>query len=370
MVWYHHSRPRHVLALFLMVAAMLSGCGRGVREAPPAKQVQDTITSALPVPCTLLTLEQEPISTSPANIKINFKASVELTEDLFVVASEVDGPTKVTLLRRTQSAGAKVSLYGHLLAHRLIDQWTLKAPRFQQDFQQLGKPRSAFGKHAYLAGSAEATEALRRLATETEKLQQLQQAVSEQQERARVTREEKQTREERERKERLEKARLAFEEQRRKESEHHQQTEAQRAQADAAARQGLLSATAPGTRYLGTRTGYNGSIQRIALVFLEQKDAQLRAEASNPDDQKEKRTFIGNLRFNALPASNGAPVYAIVMHGLPGNKVNPERNSIYERTIDLKLRLTAQGLEGLADAGFGDQFPLHLPREGGAAAAK
>ena len=139
----------------------------------------------------------------------------------------------------------------------------------------------------------------------------------------------------------------------------------QREQAAAAARQRLLAATAPGTRYLGTRIGYNGSTQRLALVFREQQGVRLRAEASNPDDQKEKRAFTGELRFNAQPATNGAAASTIVLHGQPSNKVNPERNSIYERAIDLRLYLTGQGLDGIADAGLDDHFPIHLPRESG-----
>ncbi|MCX7006814.1 MAG: hypothetical protein NTY53_06135 [Kiritimatiellaeota bacterium] len=368
MACHHHTLSRLALALACVTAGMVSGCGRGAREAPPAQQVQDAVANSLPAHFTLLKLDLEPIATGPENAKFNFKATVELAEDLFAVEREVDGPTRVTLLKQTQPGGTKLLLYGHLVAHRLIDQWTLEPPQFQKDFRSLGKPRSVFGKHAYPAGSPEANEALRKQAAETEQLQQLQQSVAEQQERTQKARAENQAREEQERKARLEKARLAFEEQNRKVNEHHQQTEAQWAQADAAARQQLLAATAPGTRYLGPRIGVNASTQRLALVFLEQQGTRLRAEASNPDGQTEKRTISGDLRFNAQPASNGAVAYTIVMHGLPSNKVNPERNSIYERTIDLKLHLLGQGLDGVADAGFGDVFPLHLQRSAGATA--
>jgi len=176
-----------------------------------------------------------------------------------------------------------------------------------------------------------------------------------------------QAREDQARRERLAQARLAFEAQSRIEVEQHKQADAQRLQEAAAARQKLVLATAPGARYLGTKTGYNASLQRIRVVFTEQKDTLLRAEVINPDDQSEKRSFTGELRFNSKPEKNGAVAYAIVMDGLRIHKPHPNRNSIFDRTLALKLQLTDYGLEGIADAGLGEQFPLRLQREGAAA---
>ncbi len=356
---------RHILLCSLLTSpVLLSGCGRDPRVAPPVSQVQDAIAAALPAHLTLLTLEQEPIPTSREDVKINFKATLEAAEELYTVERVAEGLAPVTLLRLTQPGGAQLTLYGQLPAHRLMDQWTLDAPQFQQDVRAWGQPHGAFGARAYPAGSAAAAAALRKLAADAEQMQQLQQTVTEQQERARQEDAERQARAEQERKQRLAQARRAFEEQHRQATAQQQQTTTQREQAVAEARQKWLAATAPGTRYLGTRLGKNNSTQRLALVFLEPKDARLRAEASNPDDPREQRLFTGELRFHALPEKNGAPAYPIVLHGQPSNKVPPEPNSIYERAVDLKLRLTAQGLDGLADAGLGVQFLIHLQRAG------
>ena len=161
----------------------------------------------------------------------------------------------------------------------------------------------------------------------------------------------------------MEKARIEFEKQSQITAQQRQQTEAQRQQAAATARQQLIAASAAGTRYAGTKTGLNNSVQRVCVIFVEQKDSWLRAEVSDPDDAKAKRVFTGALRFNAEPERGGAVAYAIVLHGLPANTANPDRNSLFERAITLKLRLTGQGLEGVADAGLTDQFPIRLQRD-------
>lgn len=347
------------------MAALSGGCGPSAREAPPPQQVREALVVALPAHLILHKLEQEPLPARRGIVKINFKANIEIVEDLFAKDHEADD---LTLLRLATPAGTRTNFYGQLLAHRVIDQWTLEPPQFQKDFRTLGKPRSAFGQRAYPAGSAEAAAALRQQAAEADKMRQLQQSATEQQERARQERAERQAREELERKAQLEKARLAFEAQRRQEHELHAQTVAQREQAEAAARQKWQAATATGARYRGTRIGKNNSTQRLALVFLEPKDGQLRAEASNPDEPQEKRLFVGTLRFNAQPEAKGEPAYPLVLHGLPSNKVYPEPNSIYERAIDLKLYLAEQGLDGIADAGRGEHFPLHLQRTDNATA--
>lgn len=361
---FHHLIWRSALALVLVAAGLLLGCGRSAHLVPPKQQVRAAIAGGLPSFLTLVTFDWEPISTGPESIKVNFKASVEAEEDLYRVEGEAEGPSKVVLLTLVQAGGATCTLSGFVVGRRFMDQWTLDAPRFQKGLDLLGKPRSAFGSHAFVMGTAEANAALQRQTLAIAQAQQLQQAALEEQERTRLARAALQAREEQARKARLEQARSTLEEQGRKEGEQRRQLEAQRLQEAAEVRQQLLTATAPGTRYLGTRTGLNGSVQPLCLVFVGQKDGLLRAEVNNPDEASEKRTFTGELRFNAQAEGDSVVAYTIVMYGLPVHKNDPDRNSIYERAATLKLYLTGQGLEGVAVVGLTDQFPVRLQRAG------
>lgn len=365
----HHILRRGALALVLVAVGALTGCGRSTHEAPPKQLVHDAIAGALPPFLLLVNLEQEPIATSPETVKINFKATVETEEELFAVEREVDGLKKLTLLKRLQPAGGKCPLYGSLVAHRLIDQWTLESPQFQQSPAQLGKPRAAFGALAFVAGTAEAEAAVQRQTAANEQAQHMQQALAVKEERYRLARAAEEARVEHMRKAAEAAARMVFEKQNRVATEQRQQTEAQRQQAATTTRRNLFAATATGTRYIGTKTGLNNSEQRVCLVFTEQTDTWLRAEASNPDDANEKRKFSGDLRFNAEPEYAGGNAYTVVLYGLPSNKTNPDRNSIYERAITLKLCLTDHGLEGVADAGMMVRFPVRLHRDNAPATA-
>jgi hypothetical protein len=371
----NHIYRCRALAVVFAVAAVLTGCGKSSHQTPPKQQVQDAVAGGLPSYVSLRSLELEPIATGPESVKVNFKAGVAVNEDLYQVERAVTGTPKVTLLKLVQAEGTKRNLYGFVVAHRFMDQWTLEAPQLQADPHPFGKPREAFKARAYVTGTAEANAALaaadqerqaQKAALEREERESS--ALAEREERAQKARAALQALEDQARRARLEQARLAFEEQGRKEAEQRKQAEAQRQQEAAAARQKLVLATVPGARYLGTKTGYNASVQRIRLVFTEQKDALLRAEVINPDDPNEKRMFTGELRFNTKPEKDGAVAYAIVMDGLRTHKPNPNPNSIFDRSLSLKLQLTADGLEGIADAGLGEQFPLCLQREGTAPA--
>lgn len=375
MAMSNRSYCRSALAVVLVAACVLTGCGRNSRQAPPKQQVQDAVAGGLPAAVALRSLELEPIATGPETVKVNFKAVVAASEDLYQAERDASGTSKVTLLKLVQAEGTQRSLYGFVLAHRLMDQWTLEAPQLQAGTQPFGKPREAFNAHAYVAGTAEASAALaaaerERLAQKAavEQLERESVAQAERDGREQKARAELQAREDQARRERLAQARLAFEEQSRIEVEQHKQADAQRQQEAAAARQRLVLATVPGARYLGTKTGYNASVQRVCLVFTEQKDVRIRAEVNNPDDPNEKRTFTGELRFVNKPPKDGATPYAIVLDGLRIHKANPNRNSIYDRAISLRLQLTENGLEGIADAGLGETFPVRLRREGAASA--
>ncbi len=372
-----HAHRRRASAVVLLVALALTGCNRSVRQAPPRHQVQAAVAAALPPCCKLQRLEQEPIAINPESVKVNFKATVAVNEDLYQAERAGTGAPQVTLLKLMQAEGSQHALYGSVVARRLIDQWTLGVPQLQPGAQPFGKPRDAFSVHAFVSGTAEAHAALAAAAQEQqaqkaalEKLERESLAQAERDESERKARAELQARSEQARRARLEQTRLVLDEQSRKERAQRQQAEAQQAAATVAARQKLVQATAPGTRYLGTKIGYNASVQRIGLVFTEQKDALLRAEVINPDDPNEKRACSGELRFNARPDPAGATAYPIVMDGLRVQKTHPNRNSIFDRPLTLKLQVTDHGLEGIADAGLGETFPVRLQREGAASPAK
>lgn len=373
----NHAYRCRALAVVVIGAFVLTGCGKSAHPTPPKQQVQAAVTGSLPAFLSLASLELEPIATGPESVKVNFKAGVTVNEDLYQVERSVAGTSKVTLLKLVQVEGTRRNLYGYVAAHRLMDQWTLDVPQLQADPHPFGKPREAYKARTYIMGTAEANAALAAADQERqdqkaalEQLERESAAQAERDERERKAHAELQAHAEQARKERLEQARLAFEAQGRKEAEQRQQAEARRQQDAVAMRQKLVLATVPGARYLGTKTGYNASVQRIRLVFTEQKDALLRAEVINPDDPNEKRMFTGELRFNAKPEKDGTVAYAIVMDGLRIHKSNPNRNSIFDRSLSLKLQLTADGLAGVADAGLGETFPVRFQHEGAAAPAK
>ena len=147
-------------------------------------------------------------------------------------------------------------------------------------------------------------------------------------------------------------------EQRKKEEEERQKEEA-------AARQKLILAPVPGTRYIGTITDRDGKVQRLRLVFTEQKDFLIRAEVSNPNNPKQKQTFTGELVFNPQPEKEGAVAYPIVMspvggHGFGGPLFGNNFDYFYKYMGSLKLRLTETGLEG--EAYISNNFTIRLRR--------
>ena len=132
---------RCALAIVLMAICVLTGCGRNTHLAPPKQQVRDAVAGELPPFLSLVSFEQEPIATGPESGKVNFKANIEADEDLYRVESDVDDPSKVTLLKLVHAKGSQSMLYGLLEAHRFMDQWTLETPQFQKRLVLFGKPR-------------------------------------------------------------------------------------------------------------------------------------------------------------------------------------------------------------------------------------
>jgi hypothetical protein len=331
--------------------------------------VQDAVAANLPPFLSLDSVEIEAVPIGPETVKVNFKAIVLPKEDLYQVDREVEGSPKVTLLKLVQSAGTKVSLYGSIAAHRIMDQWTLDSqPKFEVGLEQFGTVRGAFSAGSYVTGSDEANAALKEQVANAALQEQAKKAALEQQEIERKaaleqqeieqkSQDERQAREEKIRREREEQARIAFEEQQKKLTEQREkEAEQQKAEEDAA-NQKLILATIPGTRYIGTIKTQKDTIQRIQLIFTEQKDLVIGAEADNPDNPKEKRTFIGELRFTPKPEEDGSPGYSIVMSPVgKGTKYIGINADLIEGFYDatwgdgdaLQLRLTDKGMEGEA----------------------
>jgi len=188
------TQTRHITFLLaLVIAVALAGCGENKQQAPPQQQVEappekqvadtdqnppkqpveDAVRVALPPFLSLDSIELERIPTGPEAVKVNFKAIVVPKEDLCVVdrESEVAGTPTVTLLKVVQTAAAKASLYGSVVAHRAMDQWTLEAVQIQVGLKQFGEPRGAFPPLSYVTGGNEANKALEEQAANA-KLQQ------------------------------------------------------------------------------------------------------------------------------------------------------------------------------------------------------
>jgi len=172
------TQTRHItflLALVIAVALVLAGCGRkqeppeppkpqvvDTDKNPPKQPVEDAVRAALPAFLSLDSIELERIPNGPEAVKVNFKAIVTPKEDLCQEdrKSEMAGTPTVTLLKVVQTAGAKASLYGSVVAHRAMDQWTLETVQIQVGLEQFGKPQGAFPPQSYITGSAEANKAL------------------------------------------------------------------------------------------------------------------------------------------------------------------------------------------------------------------
>jgi len=352
-------KVRYVLLIvvFFVATVLLSGCEKK-NQAPSKQMVQDALLTSLPPYLSLDSIELEPIPTGLESVKVNFKAIVTPKENLYQVDREVEGTPTVTLLRVIQTAGAKASLYGSLEAKRTMDLWTLESPQIEIGLEQFGLPRGTFPPHSYITGSSEANAVLKEQVANAEQQKRARQAAMEQRERERKVQQEREALGQKEREEQAEKARIAMKEQQKIEEEEQQKEEEE-------ARQKLILATAAGTRYIGTISNKDER-QRLRLVFTEQKDFLIRAEASNPDRRGEKQTFTGELVFNPKPEKGKPDVaFSIVLSPI-GEQVLDYSVvwSFYRQEGSLKLYLTDIGLEGEAHMGsFGsDDYIIRLQR--------
>ena len=384
-----YARGYIAFSVLSVITFAMTGCSKSTSQSPPKQQVQDAVAVALFSYLSLDSIELEPISTGPETAKVNYKATVFPKEDLCQIDREVEGTPKVTLLKVVQPAGTKASFYGFIMAHRIMDKWTLKSPQTESGLDQFGKPRGAFSSRFYITGTAEASAALRQQVVNAENQKQARKVALARQERERIARAEQQARERKEREEeqareekvrqaRAEQARIALEKQRVIVATQQKEEEAQKQKEEEALRQNLLLATVAGTRYIGTISNGQGRQQRIRLVFTEQKGFLLRAEVSNPDDLKEKRTFTGELIFDAKPVGNNKMAYPIKMS--PADKGPPAPHgvgmSIYISTSFNYFYYSDSGVPiwfYLSKTGLlGGQIPftIRLQREGGILAKK
>ncbi len=284
-------------------------------EAALKQRTQDTVRASLPPFLSLEKLELEPIPTGTCDIKINFKVTVIPREDLFQVDREVKGSPPVTLLKVVQAAGTKTTLDGSVVAHRKTDQCSLETPEFQAGLKQFGQTKATFGEQFYVAGSKEANEAQVLQAANAAKFQK---AIDDATAAAKTA------------------------------------EDARKAEAEAK-RQALILATLPGTRYTGTismSADGGGKLQRINLIFTEQKDPLIRADVNNPNDPKQKQSFTGNLTANSSPENNAAAGYPITMSSLSKtHELIADRFKHFYvcEEVLLRLRLTDNGLEGWAE---------------------
>ncbi|HUT60060.1 MAG TPA: hypothetical protein VNA25_19615 [Phycisphaerae bacterium] len=374
------TQTRHFACLIgFAVAFALAGCGEmtSPHQAPPKRQVQDVVRASLPPFLSLDSIVLEPIPIGPEAVKVNFKATVTPKEDLYQVDREVEGTPPVTLLKVVQAAGTEVSLYGSIEASRTMDQWKLESPEIKIGLRQFGAPRGAFPAQSYVTGSKEASEALRQQAANAAQIERARKAAQaqrelerkaqeEQEAREQEARQEKEEREAKARQEREEKERIALEELRKKEMEQRRKEDEERQKEAEAARQKLILATVPGTRYIGTITHDDELQRRLRLVFVEQQGIMVKAEASDPDRPTVKRMFGGELVFNPQPEKGSNVAYSILLG--PAGVGTGDDSSYYfgyfygKYDGYLKLRLTDTGLQG--EAKINSDFTISLVREG------
>lgn len=309
---------------FSLLLTLLSGCSENTKKAPPKEQIQDSIRNSLPAFLTVENISTEAISTGDESVKVNFKASIIPKETLYELERKINGTPPIILLHLTQAAGMKATIYGSLEARRMIDKWSLSLFEIQSGVEQFGRPKGSFGAQAFVTGSPEADAAIK-----------LQSTNAEQEERARKAMIEKQEKERQAMAERQEKERQDLEEQRKREEQ--------------AAKQKLLDATTAGTSYLGT-IAYEGQRQRVRLIFTEQNNFLLHAEATNPDKAGEGQAFTGEFVINPQRDENSkfAIAYSILFSATGKQTPAEGRWEFYEQEGRMGLNVTDSGIEGEA----------------------
>jgi len=258
--------------------------------------VEDAVRASLPSLLSFDSIEPDKIPMAADPIKVNFKVTVAAKKDLCQLdrVSEVKDVPSVTLLKVVQAAGTKTTLFGSVVVRPIGDRWTPQQPEIQgfEAFQS-AKPQAAFPPQSYITGSPEANDALKAQAAMRKKMDD----------------------------------------------------------DELVRRQKLIDATAVGKRYIGTIV-CGKEQRRIRLVFVEQTDIMVVAEASDPDRPDVKRKFGGKIVFNPKPDKDGEAYSIVLGPAGPGGKGDAGsddwRRFYNSGDGSLKLRLTATGLEGEA----------------------
>ncbi len=147
--------------LFVLSFLVLAGCGRNASTGLPKKHIRYLVEAAVPAYVHVDGCRLEAFDTKN-NPVVNFKVVVVPKEPLYLVENVTDGVPKVTLIKVVHEAKEKVPLYGSVHVQQRNGKWILSPPIFQQDYQKLGYPISAFDTRSYVIGSPEATAALER----------------------------------------------------------------------------------------------------------------------------------------------------------------------------------------------------------------
>lgn len=308
----------------------LGSCSPRNDKAPPSEQVRDALSAVLPPFLAVAGVETEAIPLGPDLAKVNVKVNVSPKETLYVPDRRIPGDPSLLLIKPVQTGGGKVTLYGSVQAQRALDRWTLAEPVFSDGFEQLGRPRNAFGAECFVSNTPEAAAAIKALNDHTDELERQMRARQEKERQAR-------------------------------------QAEAERRQRERqASLDKLTRAAAPGTHYLGTLTEPSGGVsQRLRLTFTERQGTLLRAEATDPDQPADHRLLAGELVLAAehddVSATDGN--YPIQLSATTGRQEAAKgRWNFYTGQGPLRLRPNDQGgLEG--EAVIFQPYVVRLQRE-------
>jgi len=293
-------------------ALLFIGCsGEDPRVAPLKDDIQSAVQIHVPPYVALVEMETEVIPVKEDQVKINFKAKVKVSEDLYIGAMYIAGEERFDTLKITQSAGTEEVLYGSLFAKRTMDKWDTTTPEFNSGLSRLGRPRGAFRASAVVEGSAAFKG----------KLKDIKEA-------------------------RAEEVRLQKENQRKNEEARLALIEKQKAE-KAARRQKLLDAVAVGKSYEGTVDSNNsGQRGRVELVFTKLSGFLIEAELSNPDDTSQKCVFSGEVIFDDKQNQNSSG-YNFVLSQKSKKPEDYDILAIYWRNSTIYLSPTDEGLFGV-----------------------
>jgi len=153
-------------ALLFVIVSVLVGCD--FRSSPPRQQVQDTLAAVLPPFLSIESVRIEPEVMEAKTVKLDFKATAIVKENLYRVDRIVEGTPRVILVKLAQPSGTKTFIYGSIEARRLMDLWTLDPVRIEAGLSQLGTPWDSFGSNRYVTGTSEANAALQDQAAKME----------------------------------------------------------------------------------------------------------------------------------------------------------------------------------------------------------